>query len=83
MEIAYQKELNKQLEQANLTEDEIPQIYSDLVLTAEECSDKNTTGDGPPEYIISDLEATFFEYQRVQKQVDDAGNLLSLYFLPY
>lgn len=73
---AYALKLKHLLQSFNRKEEELPSIFADLIRMAEDCADKNIDGEGPPSYLLTDLEATFFEYQRAQTQIDEAGTII-------
>ena len=66
---AYAFKLKQLPQSSSRKEKDLPSIFADLIHMAENCGEKNINGEG----LSPDLEATCFEYQRAQTQIDDAG----------
>lgn len=57
---AYGAELRRMLHIYNLEEKDLAAVKAGLIKMAEDSAEKNVNGEGPPSYLMLDVEALFF-----------------------
>lgn len=73
--VAFQSKLQDMLNERGLKECELPGIAELLLKAANTSDEKMSEGDGPPSYLMNELEGLFVQHQYAQKKVDEAGKL--------
>jgi hypothetical protein len=62
----------------SLSETNLPKIAAILVRAAIDCSEKNSEGEGPPSFLMTELEEICTQYQYAQRKIDESGIFLEL-----
>jgi hypothetical protein len=56
---AFEMKLESTLKTLGLLKSDLPDIAKSILQSAIECSEKNSTEDGPPSFLMTDLEGLF------------------------
>ena len=71
---AFESKLKKMLSSRNLSESALPAIAENLLKAAIDCSDKQSDGEGPPSFLMTELEGIYIQFQYAQRKIDESGN---------
>ncbi len=74
--VAFRSKLEDMMKERGLKETELPGIAEKLLNAANTSDEKMSEGDGPPSYLMNELEGLFVQHQYAQKRVNEAGSSL-------
>jgi hypothetical protein len=72
---AFEMKLETTLKTLGLLKSDLPDIAKSILQSAIECSEKNSTEDGPPSFLMTDLEGLFVQYQYAQQSIDVSSRI--------